>query len=201
MLVLVWVHGCIGLNYWLRLAPWYTHVRPVLLGLAVALPVAALAGYSVAGRQVAAQMAQPGAWAELQRAAKAPDAATAARLTVLHDRLRWAFLGLLGLALAIPVLRTLRRAAGTKVEVTYRGGPAVRVAQGPTLLEISRMKDIPHASVCGGRARCSTCRVGVEHGLKQLPPASVAEAVTLASIRAPPHVRLACQIRPRPPSR
>jgi adenylate cyclase len=196
MLVLVWVHGCIGLNYWLRLTPWYAHVRPVLLGLAVALPVAALAGYSVAGRQVAAQMAQPGAWAQLQRASHAPDAAIAARLTLLHDRLRWTFLGLLALALAMPMLRTLRRAAGTKVEVTYRGGPAVRVAQGPTLLEISRMKDIPHASVCGGRARCSTCRVGVEHGLKHLPPASTAEAVTLASIMAPPHVRLACQIRP-----
>ena len=39
---------------------------------------------------------------------------------------------------------------------------------GPTLLEISRMSDVPHASVCGGRARCSTCRVGVESGLADL---------------------------------
>ena len=125
---------------------------------------------------------------------------TAARLTLLHDRLRWTFLACSALALAIPVVRTLRRAAGAKVEVTYRGGPAVRVAQGPTLLEISRMKDMPHASVCGGRARCSTCRVGVEHGLKRSAAgAGPAEAITLASIRAPPHVRLACQIRPIAP--
>ena len=196
MLVLVWVHGCIGLNYWLRLAPWYRHARPVLLACAVALPVAALAGYSVTGRQVAAQVAVPGAWDALQRASQAPDAATVARLTLLHDRLRWTFLALLALALAVPVVRTARRAARAKVEVTYRGGPVVRIAQGPTLLEISRMKDIPHASVCGGRARCSTCRVGVEHGLTSLPPATAAEAHTLASIMAPPHVRLACQIRP-----
>src|SRR6476619_669977 len=115
MLVLVWVHGCIGLNYWLRLAPWYAHVRYVLLGLAVALPVAALAGYSVAGRQVASQMAQPGAWAELQRTSRAPDAATAARLTLLHDRLWWTFLALLGLAMAIATLRPLGRANSTQV--------------------------------------------------------------------------------------
>ena len=73
---------------------------------------------------------------------------------------------LLGLALLVPVVRIARRAAGAKVEVTYRGGPVVRVLQGPTLLEISRMQGIPHASVCGGRARCSTCRVGVDSGLE-----------------------------------
>jgi adenylate cyclase len=67
------------------------------------------------------------------------------------------------------------------------------------LLEISRMKDVPHASVCGGRARCSTCRVGVEAGLASLPPPAAAEAMTLAAINAPPHVRLACQIRPSGP--
>jgi adenylate cyclase len=55
---------------------------------------------------------------------------------------------------------------------------------------------VPHASVCGGRARCSTCRVGVESGLADLAPPAMAEAATLAGIRAPPHVRLACQIRP-----
>ena len=61
------------------------------------------------------------------------------------------------------------------------------------------MSAVPHASVCGGRARCSTCRVGVETGLAELMPPAGAEAMTLASIKAPPHVRLACQIRPREP--
>jgi adenylate cyclase len=90
----------------------------------------------------------------------------------------------------------LRRAAAAKVEVTYRGGRGVRARPGPPLLEISRMHDVPHASVCGGRARCSTCRVGIDSGLDGLPAPQAAEAATLASIGAPPHVRLACQIRP-----
>jgi adenylate cyclase len=115
----------------------------------------------------------------------------------LNDTLRMTFLGLLGLALLVPIVRSLRKAAGARVEVTYRGGPVVRVLQGPTLLEISRMQGVPHASVCGGRARCSTCRVGIESGLSHLEPPTSAEAETLAGIGAPPHVRLACQIRPR----
>ena len=197
LLLAVWVHGCIGFHYWLRLVPWYARLRPVLFAAAVALPVSALAGFSVAGRQVAAQIEAPGAWEKLQTASRAPDAAAVARLSALHDRLRLTFLVLLGLAVLVPIVRSLRRAAGAKVEVTYRGGPVVRVPLGPTLLEISRIGEVPHASVCGGRARCSTCRVGVDSGLTDLAPPETAEAATLASIMAPPHVRLACQIRPR----
>lgn len=197
LLLCVWVHGCIGIHYWLSLAPWYAQARQILFALAVALPVTALAGFSVAGRQVAAQIAEPGALERLQVATRAPDAAMGARLVTLRDRLQHTFLALLGLALLVPVVRIVRRATGARVEVTYRGGPTVRVAPGPTLLEISRMKDVPHASVCGGRARCSTCRVGVESGLGDLPPPAAAEAMTLAGINAPAHVRLACQIRPQ----
>jgi adenylate cyclase len=196
LLLCVWVHGSIGMHYWLRLAPWYRQAQPVLFALAVALPVAALAGFSVAGRQVAAQISEPGAWERLQAASRAPEEAAVARLVALQGRLQGTFLLLVGLALAIPAYRLLRRTAGAKVEVTYRGGPIVRAPAGPTLLEISRMHHVPHTSVCGGRARCSTCRVGVEAGLMDLAPPAMAEAATLAGIGAPPHVRLACQIRP-----
>ena len=199
LLLVVWVHGCIGLHYWLSLARWYRRLQPVLLGLAVALPVSALAGFSVAGREMAARLIEPGAWDRLQTVSRAPDAVAVARLETLHDGLRATFLVLLALVLLVPIVRGVRRAAGSKVEVTYRGGPIVRVPLGPTLLEISRMSAVPHASVCGGRARCSTCRVGVETGLARLTPPAGAEAATLASINAPPHVRLACQIRPREP--
>ncbi len=197
LLLAVWVHGCIGIQHWLSLAPWYPQARQLLFALAVALPVTALAGFSVAGRQVATEVSAPGAWERLQTVSRAPQGAALDRLTTLHDRLRQTFLALLGLALLVPVVRIVRRATGARVEVTYRGGPTVRVAPGPTLLEISRMKDVPHASVCGGRARCSTCRVGVESGLEHLAPPGTAEAMTLAGIHAPPNVRLACQIRPQ----
>jgi adenylate cyclase len=52
-------------------------------------------------------------------------------------------------------------------------------------------------SMCGGRARCSTCRVGVVSGETHCPEPEADEAHTLARIGAPASVRLACQLRPR----
>jgi len=70
------------------------------------------------------------------------------------------------------------------------------ILPGATVLETLRENGIPHASVCGGRARCTTCRVMVTRGLAALPAPAVLEAKALARIEAPPGLRLACQIRP-----
>ncbi len=51
--------------------------------------------------------------------------------------------------------------------------------------------------MCGGRARCSTCRVRVTAGEEFCPPANTDEQATLDRIGAPPDVRLACQLRPQ----
>jgi adenylate cyclase len=80
--------------------------------------------------------------------------------------------------------------------VTYPSGRTVRGASGATLLEISRTAGVPHASVCGGRGRCTTCRVLVLEGAEDLSPPEPTEAAALARIGAPPGVRLACQVRP-----
>src|SRR3954462_186950 len=67
---------------------------------------------------------------------------------------------------------------------------------GATLLEMSRAAGIPHASVCGGRGRCTTCRVLVLEGGDRLLSPNPTEAAALHRIAAPPGVRLACQTRP-----
>jgi adenylate cyclase len=71
------------------------------------------------------------------------------------------------------------------------------VPAGFTILEASRLAAIPHASICGGRGRCSTCRVRVIRGAEALPAATVDELRVLGRVGAPAHVRLACQVRPR----
>ncbi len=68
---------------------------------------------------------------------------------------------------------------------------------GRSILEAVRDAGLPHASVCGGRARCTTCRVRISEGLGALAPPERHEALALARIEAPPNVRLACQTRPR----
>jgi adenylate cyclase len=80
--------------------------------------------------------------------------------------------------------------------LTYSNGRRIPVLPGATVLETLRDNGISHASVCGGRARCTTCRVFVTKGLDTLPPPSGLEARALARIGATPGMRLACQIRP-----
>ena len=196
LLIIVWVHGCIGIHFWLRLYAPYRRVFPVLLTLAVLIPLAALGGFVVAGSNVAAAVEIPSVFANLKVLTHWPNDAAASTLAWLRNLARIEFAGMLVVVAGCIAWTYLARLAGPKVTVAYTSGPTVRVPQGPTLLEISRMSRIPHASVCGGRARCSTCRVRIERGSYGLPPPTFPEIVTLSSIGAPPNVRLACQIRP-----
>src|SRR5271154_7444794 len=80
--------------------------------------------------------------------------------------------------------------------LAHANGRVMPILPGATVLETLRANGIPHASVCGGRARCTTCRVLVTKGLDQLPAPTGLEAKALARIGATPGMRLACQIRP-----
>jgi adenylate cyclase len=80
--------------------------------------------------------------------------------------------------------------------LTHSSGRTMPILPGATVLETLRENGIPHASVCGGRARCTTCRVMVTRGLAALPAPAVLESKALARIEAPNGLRLACQIRP-----
>ena len=71
------------------------------------------------------------------------------------------------------------------------------ILPGASVLETLRERRIAHASVCGGRARCTTCRVLVTKGVdRRFPPRAGLEAAALAQIGATPGMRLACQLRP-----
>ena len=74
----------------------------------------------------------------------------------------------LALAVALASVGCARAAAAVcrSATIPARACSRRRVA---TLLEISRANRVPHLSVCGGKARCSTCRVRVLAGLEDLP--------------------------------
>jgi len=196
LLLIVWAHGCIGLHFWLRLAPWYDRLRPTLLAAAVLVPTAALAGVMMQARALTGDLSGPRELRALDEEVRAPPPHTAATINDWRGDAQLGFyVPLAGLFLLLgTALWWRRRTSG--VTVTYIQGPTVRAAIGPTLLEVSRNFGVPHVSVCGGRARCSTCRVRVlEHSLP-LPAPSDAEARTLRAIGAARDVRLACQWRP-----
>lgn len=187
LLVIVWLHAMIGIHHWLRLRRWYPAWSPVLLGAAVLVPTLALAGWIEAARRqvLFAPALQP-----------YPDAATAAEAARLADSARDGVWTVFLLATALLVGLRLADWFRRGPVVTYPGGRTVRAAPGATLLEISRGAGVPHASVCGGRGRCTTCRVQVLEGAAALPAPNGKEAAALARIDAPPGLRLACQVRP-----
>ena len=186
LLLIVWVHAMIGFHFWLRLKPWYAALSPVLLGAAVLVPALAITGWIEGARM--AEIALPGPPIP-------PDMVERRSLLAIRTETGvWAASALL--VAAIVAMRLWGRLRGGPT-ITYPGGRRVRGASGATLLEISRAAGVPHASVCGGRGRCTTCRVLVIEGTETLPPANPTEAAALGRIHAPPAVRLACQIRPR----
>lgn len=82
------------------------------------------------------------------------------------------------------------------VSVSYPEGQRVSITKGMSILEASRSAGIPHASVCGGRGRCSTCRINIEVHDGELPTANDDELRVLHRVGVPESVRLACQLRP-----
>jgi adenylate cyclase len=196
LLIVAWLHGCLGITFWLRLKPWFAHVRAPLLSVAVLLPVLALLGYLQAGRQVVALAHDP-AWRAA--ATTAEHVGTAAENVWLAD-LRNGFLVFdataIGLVLLARGLRTLRERRGGRVRVLYPSGRRQFIPRGFTVLEASLLAGEPHAGLCGGRARCSLCRIRVLGGTG-LPAVEEAERRILARLGADPaQIRLACQLRP-----
>lgn len=191
-----WIHGCIGLYYWLRLKPWYGRALPFLYGSALLLPVISLLGYIDGGREVLALYTDP-AWRKAAMAViNPPNREIALALMAQAAIMRWVVVGCVVAALLARGVRALVMRRRGVVRVTYPDGQTHAILPGLTLLDASRNHDIPHASVCGGRGRCSTCRVRVIDGVKDLPDITPGEQRVLERIGAPPQVRLACQTRP-----
>ena len=104
------------------------------------------------------------------------------------------------LFLLVLVLITIANVVRTKyfgrVKITYPNNVVVNVPKGTTVLEASRSAGIPHKSVCGGRGRCTTCRVKVSGENVTASNMSVYEKRALEKAGLDPSIRLACQLKP-----
>jgi adenylate cyclase len=191
----VWIHAAIGIHFWLRPRSWYPRVRGMLATLAILIPTLALAGYVATGNEIVREAEQPGYVAQVLRDAHV----TPAKVDALH---RWTYLAvavhvaLVALSFGAVWGRRLAYRLRRPAKLTPSSGRTIPILPGATVLETLRENGIPHASVCGGRARCTTCRVIVTRGLAELDPPAALEEKALARIEAPPGMRLACQIRP-----
>ena len=195
--LVAWIHGCIGLHFWLRMKRFYRRAAPWLLGCAVLIPTLALLGFYQGGRTIRAESTAPQWRADnvSERQMGTPTEQTT--LEDIANGFLITYLGLLAAALLARAVRTLHERRGGIITLSYNNGLIVRVPKGLSVLEASLRHNVPHASVCGGRARCSTCRIRIIGDCSQLPPPSPREAFVLAQVGATdPSIRLACQLRP-----
>jgi adenylate cyclase len=196
LLTVAWTHACIGLYFWLRLKPMFKWAWPILFAVAVLLPPLAMIG-AHHGAQVVIALAKDPAWrkAHLQPMPP-PQRRLVDAITLFYFPIGYA--GAILLVFAARGVRSLRERRRGTFTVSYPHRQ-VRVPKGMSVLEASLRFKIPHASVCGGRARCSTCRVRVVSDRMALPRPSGREAFVLARVgaNADPSIRLACQLRPQ----
>jgi adenylate cyclase len=192
-----WIHGCIGLHFWLRIKPFYKRLAPWLLGCAVLVPTLALLGFYQAGRTIVAQSSTPQWRADNVGERRMGTAAEQTTLETIAEDFLIAYVGLLAVALLARAVRALNERRGGLITLSYNNGRTLRAPRGLSVLEASLRYNVPHASVCGGRARCSTCRIRIIGDYSKLPPPSPREAFVLAQVGATdPSIRLACQLRP-----
>ena len=191
----LWTHVCIGLHFWLRTKRWYPVWRPILGALGVLIPSLALAGYVAGGNQMRREAQNPGFVASVFADAHATPATIAEVWQMAFVGLT-IYIGLVLLPFAGRGVRSFAYRMDRLPRMTHANGRTMAVLPGATVLETLRANRIPHASVCGGRARCTTCRIRVVRGGEQLPAPAGLEAAALARIGAGEGVRLACQLRP-----
>ncbi len=195
LLTIAWTHGCIGLYFWLRLKPFFKWAAPILLAIAVLLPPLAMIGAHHGAEEVTVLAKDPQWRAQHIKPMPPPQRVVVDEIALFYFPIGYA--AALALVFVARGVRSLRERRRGMVTVSYPD-KQVRIPKGLSVLEASLRFKIPHASVCGGRARCSTCRVRVVSDRAALPRPSRREAFVLNRVGAgDPSIRLACQLRPQ----
>jgi len=198
VVVIVWVHGALGLYSWLVLKPIWRRIGAFVLPVLFAVPILALIGFAESGKVVLEKLASDPAWqAHLTDNIRSIVKVTS-QLEAFQTRVLLVYGGLLLLALSALAARVLRDRL-KPVRIAYDAGLSAQGRRGLSILELSRLNDIPHAHVCSARGRCGTCRVHIDAGAQSLSPPNDVERATLARVSEGKPVgeglRLACQAR------
>jgi adenylate cyclase len=196
LIVVIWIHMLIGLHFWLRMKQRYRRYLPLTYAIAVLVPAISFIGIYRMLREASLWLDDSDRLDQIYAANIVMSQNDVSLLRALETQ-SWIFMGvLLILVLIARKLRLWHQARSGSYRITHTGHGNINSLKGLSLLEALRQARIPHAAVCGGRARCTTCRVRVSHGLAELPPANDLEAHALARIKAGDDVRLACQLSP-----
>ncbi len=122
VMLLVWLHACVGLHYWLRLKPGYRRILPLAYALAVLVPTVSLTGVMVAGRDVARLAEDPDWLAAATQQVNVPGEQGIALIYAIENGFYLAFAAALVLVLAARPLRSWWQRRHGIVNLTYPDG-------------------------------------------------------------------------------
>jgi len=206
LVIVVWSHAVIGLHFFLRLFAWYRRWYLRLYPLVIIMPLLVFLSMIRMGveLEIWQQDIEPTPYTDRYRdyyVAEDDENEVEEPLIkpanmIFRDSVLITFYLLLFLTLAARALRDRPDSKTATVIVNHENGRVLKGVPGQTILEIIRKHSIPHASLCGGRGRCTTCRVRIGQGCSKLDKPSPLEQHALNRIGAAPNVRLACQTRP-----
>lgn len=197
-LIAAWLHGCLGMHMWFQTKTWYSpRVQQILLFVATLLPTLSLTGYLAAGQRIIPKASMGEFLEQYYARLNLVDDAVWGWIANDVDRTEWFFLALIGAVLLARTTRSLLQSRSKTISIDYVDGPKLKIPVGASLLEMSKVSDVPHANVCGGKGRCSTCRVRLINPRGEMTPPDEAEKKVLQRVRASDDVRLACQFYPQ----
>jgi len=197
MLMLVWTHGSIGIIGLIEFREFYSKRRGLFQGLILGLPLLAYGGYIRASIELSeASQSNPITILELISNSNFT-AEIGEKIVSLSDLLQFlVYPILLSLFVAFYFIRNLLEKRFNSIQVQYTDGTNINVSRGSSLLEASHKAGRYHESVCGGRGRCTTCRVRVTSSLGELPKPNKIEQSVINRLNFDQSLRLACQLRP-----
>ncbi len=189
VLVLVWIHGAIGVLTFFRLQKWWPKYGGYINPLIVLVPLVAMLGFAEAGKQIIdanPNYVEAGLSPELQDVLNTLSA------------VKWWIVSIYALILLLVLAGRIVRLHNNNdyAHIQYAGCPPISTLTGASLLEIAVAHHIPHASLCRGRGRCGTCRVRILASDGTLDDPTELEQATLDKFGAGPNERLACQVKP-----
>ncbi len=82
------------------------------------------------------------------------------------------------------------------IEVKYPGNKSVFISKGTSILDASKIGNISHQAICGGRGRCTTCRIKIISDQNKVNKPNVNEIKAIERAGLDEGIRLACQLRP-----
>jgi adenylate cyclase len=197
MLLIVWIHGTLGLYYMIKIKTWYSKVSGIFKFFVIVIPILALLGIYRASREVIYEIEKHNALDEILKVSNITDYQAHKNKIINYEiytigTYTFLIFSLFLIRFSYNKIRLKNHAS----DIHFADGTSIRIMKGMTILDGILLNGIPHAHVCGGRGRCTTCRIRIEKGMENLNKPGFDENSILHKISAPENVRLACQCQP-----